>query len=180
MKIIVRGSDVVKEMFEKILWSSRYVVLLAVISSIVGMLLLFLLSAADMANLAWEFIEYSLLGVEKENFHITVVSHVITAVDDFLLATVLLIFALGLYELFISKLNIAEDEVENANNILMISSLDDLKDRLGKVIMMILIVTFFKNVLYVTFDNPLNILYMGAGILMISLAGYFSHKSSSH
>jgi len=167
-----------KDFFEKVLWNSRYVVLLAVWSSIVGMLLLFLLSAADMAYLAWNFIEYAFLGVPKENFHITVVSHVITAVDDFLLATVLLIFALGLYELFISKIHIAHED-EKSNNILMINSLDDLKDRLGKVILMILIVAFFKNVLHVTFDDPLNILYMGAGILMVSLASYFSHKAGS-
>jgi len=165
--------------FEKMLWNSRYIVLLAVLSSLVGMLLLFILSAMDMAHLGWEFIEMSFMGVEKVDFHVTVVSHVITAVDDFLLATVLLIFALGLYELFISKLHIAKEE-EGANNILMISSLDDLKDRLGKVILMILIVAFFKNVLHVTFDDPLNILYMGAGILMVSLASYFSHKAGSH
>ena len=41
---------------------------------------------------------------------------------------------------------------------------------------MILVVVFFKNVLNVTFDNPLNILYMGGGVLLISLALYFSHK----
>ncbi len=168
-----------KDFFENILWNSRYVVLLAVWSSIVGMLLLFILSAMDMAHLVWEFIEMVFLGVEKVDFHVTVVSHVITAVDDFLLATVLLIFALGLYELFISKLDIAAGD-DNADNILMISSLDDLKDRLGKVILMILIVAFFKNVLHVTFDEPLNILYMGAGILMVSLASYFSHKAGSH
>jgi len=168
-----------KDFFENILWNSRYVVLLAVWSSIVGMLLLFILSAMDMAHLVWEFIEMIFLGVEKVDFHVTVVSHVITAVDDFLLATVLLIFALGLYELFISKLDIAAGD-DNADNILMISSLDDLKDRLGKVILMILIVAFFKNVLHVTFDEPLNILYMGAGILMVSLASYFSHKAGSH
>jgi len=165
-----------KDFFEKVLWNSRYVVLLAVWSSIIGMLLLFSLSAMDMVHLAWQFIEVTFLGVEKPDFHVTVVSHVITAVDDFLLATVLLIFALGLYELFISKIKIAQDS-ENANNVLMISSLDDLKDRLGKVILMILIVAFFKNVLHVTFDDPLNILYMGAGILMVSLASYFSHKA---
>lgn len=168
-----------KLFFESILWNSRYVVLLAVWSSIVGMLLLFVSSALDMAHLAVEFFQVTFMGVEKENFHVTVVSHVITAVDDFLLATVLLIFGLGLYELFISKISVAHGE-ENAGNILMISSLDDLKDRLGKVILMILIVAFFKNVLHVTFDDPLNILYMGAGILMVSLASYFSHKAGSH
>ncbi|PCI43563.1 MAG: hypothetical protein COB41_06695 [Proteobacteria bacterium] len=167
-----------KDFFERVLWNSRYVVLLAVWSSIVGMLLLFLLSAADMAKLAWEFVEYAFLGIEKPDFHTSVVSHVITAVDDFLLATVLLIFALGLYELFISKIHVAEGS-ENANNILMINSLDDLKDRLGKVILMILIVAFFKNVLHVTFDDPFDIMYMGAGILMVSLASYFSHKAGT-
>ncbi|MDX8387339.1 MAG: YqhA family protein [Ghiorsea sp.] len=165
-----------KVLFEKFLWNSRFVVLLAVISSIVGMLLLFLLSAADMAHLAWDYIEITFFGVVDPDFHVKAVSHIITAVDDFLLATVLLIFALGLYELFIDKIEIAHGD-HTSSNILVINTLDDLKDRLGKVILMILIVAFFKNVLHVTFDDPLNILYMGAGILMVSLASYFSHKS---
>jgi len=165
-----------KHFFEMVLWNSRYVVLLAVWSSIVGMLLLFVSSAVDMGRLAIEFFQVMFMGLDKPDFHITVVSHVITAVDDFLLATVLLIFGLGLYELFIAKIHVAKDN-ENANNILMINSLDDLKDRLGKVILMILIVAFFKNVLHVTFDDPLNILYMGGGIFLISLALYFGHKA---
>jgi uncharacterized membrane protein YqhA len=167
-----------KLLFEKLLWNSRYVVMLAVISSVVGMLLLFLLSAQDMYHLAHEYILMSFFGKEIVDFHVIAVSHIISAVDDFLLATVLLIFALGLYELFIDKIEIAHSD-ETSSNILVINTLDDLKDRLGKVILMILIVAFFKNVLHVTFDDPLNILYMGAGILMVSLASYFSHKSGS-
>jgi len=168
-----------KALFENALWSSRYVVMLAIVSSITGMLLLFLLSAADMAHLAIDYIEMTLGGKAYPDFHTRAVSHIITAVDDFLLATVLLIFALGLYELFIDKIQVAHGD-KTASNILVINTLDDLKDRLGKVILMILIVAFFKNVLHVTFDDPLNILYMGAGILMVSLAGYFSHKASGH
>jgi len=49
---------------------------------------------------------------------------------------------------------------------------------LGKVILMILIVAFFKNVLHVEFTEPLDILYMGGGIFLIALAGYFGHKGS--
>ena len=165
-----------KLLFEKLLWNSRYVVMLAVISSIIGMLLLFLLSAADMAHLATDYVKMTFFGHEFPDFHTRAVSHIITAVDDFLLATVLLIFALGLYELFIDKIEIAHGD-DTSSNILVINTLDDLKDRLGKVILMILIVAFFKNVLHVTFDDPLNILYMGTGILMVSLASYFSHKS---
>ena len=167
-----------KSLFESMLWNSRYVVMLAVVSSIVGMLLLFLLSATDMAHLAIDYIEMAFFGKDYPDFHTRAVSHIITAVDDFLLATVLLIFALGLYELFIDKIEVAHGD-KSSSNILVINTLDDLKDRLGKVILMILIVAFFKNVLHVTFDDPLNILYMGAGILMVSLASYFSHKSSA-
>jgi len=169
----------IERAFEWVLWNSRFVVILAVLSSLVGMLLLFCLAAESMAHLAWQFIEMTFMGVEYPNFHVEAVGQIISSVDDFLLATVLLIFAMGMYELFISKIDIAHMD-EGASNILMINSLDDLKDRLAKVVLMILVVTFFKNVLHVTFDNPLNILYMGGGILMVSLALYFTHKSGKH
>ncbi|MFQ5581263.1 MAG: YqhA family protein [Mariprofundaceae bacterium] len=164
-----------ERLFETILWNSRFVVLLAVVSSMFGALLLFVLATVDMAHLTVAFFEHLVLGHEHPNFHVEAVGHIIQAVDDFLLATVLLIFSLGLYELFISKIDVAHGE--GAGNILIINTLDDLKDRLGKVVLMILVVVFFKNVLHVTFDNPLNILYMGAGILLVSLALYFTHKS---
>jgi len=166
----------IERIFEWLLWNSRFVVILAVLSSVLGMLLLFALAAEGMAHLAWQFFGMTFLGAEYPDFHTEAVGQIISAVDDFLLGTVLLIFALGMYELFISKIDIAEQDV-NANNILLIHSLDDLKDRLVKVVLMILVVAFFKNVLHVTFDNPLNILYMGGGILMVSLATYFTHKS---
>ncbi len=171
--------NIVEKTFEWALWNSRFVVLLAVVASVIGMLLLFFMAFENMLLLAWQFFEMTFLGVDHPHFHTEAVGQIISAVDDFLLGTVLLIFALGLYELFISKLEVAR-EGEGANNILMINSLDDLKDRLAKVVLMILVVAFFKNVLHVSFDNPLNILYMGGGILLVSLATYFTHKAGSH
>ncbi|MDQ6960767.1 MAG: YqhA family protein [Mariprofundaceae bacterium] len=167
------------KIFEWVLWNSRFMVILAVIPSLIGMVLLFVLAAENILHLAWQFIEMTFMGVEYPDYHVEAVGQIISAVDDFLLGTVLLIFGLGLYELFISKIDIAQEN-ENANNILMINSLDDLKDRLAKVVLMILVVAFFKNVLHVTFDNPLNILYMGGGILLVSLATYFTHKAGEH
>ncbi|ATX82441.1 putative membrane protein YqhA [Mariprofundus ferrinatatus] len=166
-----------KNFLEKLLWSSRYMTILAVWSCIVGMALLFTLSAIDMGKLLVEFVDVYVFGHDVPNFHTVVVSHVITAVDDFLLAIVLLIFALGVYELHIDKLDFIREN-ETAGKLLQIESLDDLKDRLGKVILMILIVSFFKNVLSVKFDDPLNILYMGGGIFLVALASYFGHKGS--
>jgi len=168
-----------KLFFEKMLWGSRYLTLLAVWSCIVGMALLFILSALDMGQLLVEFFNVYALGHTIPDFHTNVVSHVITAVDDFLLAMVLLIFGLGVYELHIDHIEIARDNPA-AGKLLQIESLDDLKDRLGKVILMILIVAFFKNVLHVEFKEPLDILYMGGGICLVALASYFGHKAGEH
>jgi len=168
--------NMLESWFERFLWSSRFIVLFAVISSLAGAFLLFALATMDIAALVWNFIQMAVFGANFPHFHVGAVARIITAVDDFLLATVLLIFSMGMYELFISEIDIAKGD-RRSSNILMISSLDDLKDRLGKVILMILVVVFFKNVLKVTFDNPLNILYMGGGVLLVSLALYFSHKS---
>lgn len=177
-----RVAKAIEQGFEKFLWNSRFIVLLAVVSSMISSVILFLVATIDVLELVSKVWKYmTLSGVERtpavyEEFHGNVVGHIIGAIDDYLLATVLFIFALGLYELFISKIEEAEAESSTSSRILVIHSLDDLKDRLGKVVLMILVVTFFKNVIHTTFDDPLNILYLGIGILFVSLALYFTHK----
>ncbi|HEY5594279.1 MAG TPA: YqhA family protein [Nitrospiria bacterium] len=170
-------------LFEMFLWRSRFIVILAVISSLMSSLILFLIATGDVMTLVGKALKYVMQDAHLrtteayEAFHNDVVGHVIGAVDDYLLATVLLIFALGLYELFVSKIDQAEEDVHHSSRILLIKNLDDLKDRLAKVVLMILIVTFFKNVIHTTFEDPLNILYLGGGIFLVALALYFTHHA---
>jgi uncharacterized membrane protein YqhA len=173
-----------ERVFEAFLWKSRFIVLLAVVASLISAFILFFMATADVLALVVRTIKHA-TGKQSsdeadayEMFHSDVVSHVIGAVDDYLLATVLLIFALGLYELFISKIDQADQDSQHSSRILLIKNLDDLKDRLAKVILMILIVTFFKNVVHTSFEQPLNILYLGGGILLVALALFFTYKSS--
>ncbi|MGK7344674.1 MAG: YqhA family protein [Candidatus Nitrospinota bacterium M3_3B_026] len=166
-------------MFEKFLWNSRFVVILAVLASLVSSVILFIIATADVFTVAKESVSYGLgIGAAGamgyDEFHGAVVGHIIGSVDDFLLATVLLIFAFGLYELFISEIEEAQSD-ERKSRILIISSLDDLKDRLAKVVLMILIVTFFKNVIHTEFTDPLSLLYLGGGIFLVALALYLTH-----
>jgi len=81
-----------------------------------------------------------------------------------------LIFALGLYELFISKIEQASIS-ENASKILVIRNLDDLKSRLAKVILMILIVKYFEHALNMQFQDPEDLLYFAGGIALLGLYG---------
>lgn len=104
------------------------------------------------------------------------ISHVVELIDGYLLATVLLIFELGLYELFISKIDQAEQS-ENASKVLVIHRLDDLKARLAKVILMILIVKYFEFALSMTFNPPLDLLLFAAGIALIGLSLFLSHAA---
>ena len=177
-----RVTKALEQGFEKFLWNSRFVVLLAVVSSMLSSMILFVVATFDVFELINKVFKYvTLTSSERtaeayEEFHGNVVGHIIGAIDDYLLATVLFIFALGLYELFISKIEEAEAEAETSSRILLIHSLDDLKDRLAKVVLMILIVTFFKNVIHTTFENALNILYLGVGILFVALAVFFTQK----
>ena len=103
----------------------------------------------------------------------------VSSVDIFLFALVLIIFAVGVYELFISKIDPVERETDTRPSWLRISSVDDLKSSLGKVILMVLIVSFFKHTLELTKDqwSPTTLLYLSIGILLISGALYLTHKS---
>jgi len=56
---------------------------------------------------------------------------------------------LDLYELIISQIDIAQ--MSAASRILEIKSLDELKDKLAKVIIMVLIVGFFKRAMNTTY-----------------------------
>ncbi len=174
----------IERLFESFLWKSRFIVLTAVIASLVSAFILFFVATGEVFGLLVKVVEKYFfsnpsiaISHVSEEFHTEVVSTVIGAVDDYLLATVLLIFALGLYELFISKIDYAEKDAQHGSRILLIKNLDDLKDRLSKVILMILIVTFFKNVIHSTYEQPLEILYLGGGILFVALALYFTHRS---
>ena len=170
--------------FENFLWSSRLVVLFAVIASLITSLSVFYLATVDAWYMASHLLHYASpdLTVDARNtMRAETITHVVEIIDGYLLATVLLIFSLGLYELFISPIDKAKQVNEStASNVLIINSLDDLKARLAKVILMILIVRFFEHAISMAFETPLDLLYLAAGIALIGLALFLSHEGDKH
>ncbi len=169
-------------LFERALWDSRFVILLAVVSSLVVSIGMFFISTVDaffMISHVGAYADSSLDPVTRGAMRSSAVTHIVEIVDGYLLATVMLIFSLGLYELFISKIDMAEND-EKASKVLFITNLDDLKARLAKVILMILIVKYFEHATSMHFDNALDLLYLATGIAMIGLAIYLSHAADSH
>ncbi|MDG2353420.1 MAG: YqhA family protein [Gammaproteobacteria bacterium] len=168
----------IEKYFEKLLWNSRHMVLVAVVASVLLSLLLFAITAIDVISLLSHSGEYiGASGEERKLLKIEMVAHTVGAIDGFLLATILMIFALGLYELFVSDIDEAKESGQSSK-VLVINSLDDLKSKLAKVILMILVVTFFEVSLSMSFTHALDLVYFSLGILMVSLALYFGSKSS--
>lgn len=166
-----------ESIFEGALWNSRLIVLAAVVTSLAASFAMFFIATVDAYFMIIHLGEYAspdLVGEARSALRGTMITHVVEIVDGYLLATVLLIFALGLYELFISNIDQAESS-ETRSNVLLIHSLDDLKTRLAKVILMILIVKYFEHAIGMKFESPVDLLYLAGGIALIGLALYLSH-----
>jgi uncharacterized membrane protein YqhA len=165
--------------FEGALWNSRFVIIAAVIGSLLAGFAIFYMATVDVVYLfqhALHYADSSLTDEARKALHDSTVSHIVEVVDGYLLATVMLIFSLGMYELFISDIDQAHGS-KASSKILVISSLDDLKSRLAKVILMILIVTLFEEAINMKLTTPLDLVYLGASIALIALALYFSHAA---
>jgi uncharacterized membrane protein YqhA len=158
------------------LWNSRLLVFVAVVGGMLSSLAMFYMTAIDVAAMISHIFDYT-TGLTTEVrvlMRAELIKHVVEIVDGFLLATVLLIFSMGLYELFISNIERAT-ESDHASKVLLIENLDDLKNRLAKVIMMILVVRFFESAIEMEFTSAMDLLMFSGGIALLGLALYLSH-----
>jgi uncharacterized membrane protein YqhA len=170
--------DMIEKVFENVLWNSRFFVVLAVVFSMLGGITLFVVASADVAGVVANVINVYVNGLHPETFHQDIVGGIVGAVDLYLMAIVMLIFAFGLYELFISDIDPAK--ASKSSKVLEIHSLDELKDKLAKVIVMVLVVSFFQSVLHTSYNGALEMLYFSISILTLSLGLYFLHKGGGH
>ncbi len=171
-----------ENIFEGTLWNSRFVVMAAVIGSLVAGFAIFYMATVDVWNLLMHVVHYGdadITEVARKQLHDDTITHIVEVVDGYLLATVMLIFSLGIYELFISDIDQAHGS-RSSSKILVIDSLDDLKARLAKVILMIMIVTLFEQAINMHMSGPLDLLYLGASIALIALALYWTHAADGH
>jgi uncharacterized membrane protein YqhA len=171
-----------EQVFEGILWKSRFVVMLAVVASLLAGFAIFYIATVDVFFLIKHVAHYAdpdLTNEIRKTLHDDTVSHVVEVVDGYLLATIMLIFSLGLYELFISDIDAAQGS-KASSRVLVIHDLDDLKNRLAKVIVMIMIVSLFEHALKMKMTDPQDLLTFGGSIALIGLALFLMHRGEHH
>lgn len=141
-------------MLRKLISSSRYLILIAVISAFIAAITLLIIAGIATVQLVGKSFGTSLDG---KSVKLVAVSF-IEIIDILLLGTICYITSVGLYELFI-------DENLPTPSWLHITQIDDLKAKLIGVIVVILMVVFLSQV--VNWDGQQNLLLFGGSIALV-------------
>ena len=147
--------------------------LISVILSIVSSIVLFLLAGWDIIQ---AIIYYNPIFNENIISNNDLLFKIISSIDLFLIGIVLLIFGFGVYELFISEIDFAKNKF--ADSTLKINNLDQLKNKILKVIIIVLIVKFFEKVLKLShnFTSPQDLIFFSLSILSICVGYYLINR----
>jgi uncharacterized membrane protein YqhA len=159
---------IVENVFERALWSVRFIVVLGVIFGALSAIVLFIAGSTEIFHIIVGYLQVSEHAITHEDILIGIIG----AVDFYLIGLVLIIFSFGIYELFISDIDIARIE-GGFGSLLDIENLDDLKNKIIKVIIMVLIVTFFQRILSMQFTTSIDMLAMAVSICLICVGVYF-------
>lgn len=163
----------VESFFEFCLWKFRLFTLLPVIFGLLSTLNFFIIGS-------FEILDTLVYSYELDGFDEYAVTNIITriigGIDHYLIGVVLLIFSFGIYEIFISQIDIRDRYREV--KILKISTLDQLKHKLLQVIIMVLIISFFKKVLSIKIESTQDLAYIAFSILVVAVSSYLMHLQS--
>jgi uncharacterized membrane protein YqhA len=173
-----RPPGLLERIFERVLWNSRLVMLVAVVASVLLALGSFYVALVDLFYLAGLIGGYANLdaGVEQRAaLRADVVTAIVKVLDGFLISAILIIVALGLYELFVNRIDPARFS-EAAPRLLRVRGLDDLKERVAKLILLVLVIEFFQRALRIPYDRALDLLYLSLAILFVSAALYLASR----
>jgi uncharacterized membrane protein YqhA len=145
-------------MVKRVLASSRYFIIAAALGSFLSAVVLIVAGVVAVLDTAWTAIRHPHTDVPEAK---KLAVDFIQMTDVFLLGTVLYIVALGLYELFV-------DPDLPMPGWLAIHDLDDMKERLIGVIIVLLGVTFLGSA--VTWTGAEAILHYGIAIAVVIAA----------
>ena len=151
-------------MLKKLLENGKAIALLPSLSLFVGAVFLGLYGIYVLFETL-----YKVLTDESARDTAVLATKFISVMDIHLLSVILYIFSVGLYELFVGELKLAPW--------LKIETIDQLKSKLASVIVLILAITFTKNL--VEWKNPLDTLLFGLAVSAVIGVLIFYYKIKS-
>ncbi|GAB4828058.1 hypothetical protein Ancab_034973 [Ancistrocladus abbreviatus] len=185
---IVRLVQSTESSIERMIFDFRFLALLAVGGSLAGSLLCFLNGCVYIVDAYKVYWTACVKGIHTGQM----VLRLVEAIDVYLAGTVMLIFGMGLYGLFITNappgLPPSVDRALKGSSLfgmfalkerpkwMKISSLDELKTKVGHVIVMILLVKMFERSKMVTIATGMDLLSYSICIFLSSASLYILHN----
>ena len=156
--------------WESLLWRFRLIAIVPVVMSLASTLLTFALGTRDI----FKSIRYFFFAPETEKAANTALASMVSGIDFYLIGVALLIFGYGLYELLISEIDVyrSQSDTDDSGGLLDIRNLDQLKEKLVKVLIVALIVSAFKAMISIPVKDVNSLLYFCVCVLLLSLSGF--------
>ena len=152
---------------ERVLWSARFLLLGGVVGSAVLAAVVIWLATVDLVRFIGDVAGYT--SADDAALRRDLVADLVKIVDVYLLAAILVVAAFGLYELFVGRLDARRTD-EDAPRLLVARSLEDLKDRIAKLVVLILVIEFTQRALKTDIDDATGLLMLAGGIALVALA----------
>ena len=171
------GTNRFERSFERLIWHFRLITLIPVVMSLLGSVSCFVIGTyAELSVL-----NQVLQGRFSHTSSTLLIGKVVGGIDYYLIGIALLIFGYGIYELVISDIDERlQDRSTVRRNLLNIESLDGLKQKLTKVIVVALIVTAFKLMVSFQVTTANELLMYCAGVLMLAFSAWLIGKIEKH
>eukprot|EP01018_Ginkgo_biloba_P033202 Gb_05502 [translate_table: standard] len=179
---------------EKAIFNCRFLTLMGVVGSLAGSVLCFMKGAVYVYESFKEYFRWCL----SHHHSGKVIFLLVEALDVYLMGTVMLIFGMGLYGLFVNTLEVPGEnstgqvsrtvcgsnlfglfKLQERPKWLEIQSLEELKTKLGHVIVMILLVGMFDKSKKIPINSSLDLVCFSMSILLSSGCLYLLSKLHS-
>lgn len=155
--------------FEKVLWRLRLVAILPVIMSLASTGVTFVLGTIEIGK---AILSLEAMHSPSKAYTAELLGRVVTGIDLYLIGIALMIFGYGVYELLISPIDAARGTDKAGEGLLDIRDLDQLKEKLVKVLVVALIVSAFKAMLSLPIVDGPSLAYFCLSVLLLAVSGF--------
>ncbi len=162
--------------FESALWRLRLIAILPVVMTAISSFATFILGTKETLY----SLNLMVHGASSDKQYVAkVLGGFVGGVDLYLVGIALLIFSYGTYELLISAIDTARDGEEGLGRftgVLDVANLDDLKEKLVKVLVVALLVFAFKSMIALPITDGMSLVYYSLALLLLSLCAFLMGK----
>ena len=164
----------VESSVETLLWKFRLIAVLPVFMTAITSLTSFVLGTKETIH----SLKLVLHDFGTENFPVAeVLGDFVGGVDLYLVGIALLIFSYGTYELLISDVSPGrEGDGTKFKGVLDVKNLDDLKEKLVKVLVVALLVVAFRSMIAIPIPDRLSLLYYSLTLLLLTFCAFLLSK----